>query len=99
MNSVTAETVMQKFEVLPENAKKEVDDFIDFLLQKRPPRKKKLDKKKLLEISQWTEEDIKAVEEAGKEINKRRRDIFIPSERKPGYRNKGSFHCGNGIIP
>jgi hypothetical protein len=89
---------MQKFEVLPESAKKEVADFIDRLLQKRPSRKKKLDKKKLLEISQWTEEDIKAIEEAGKEI-KKRRDIFIPSERKPGYRNKGSFHCGNRIIP
>ncbi|NIM11070.1 MAG: DUF2281 domain-containing protein [Candidatus Aminicenantes bacterium] len=76
MNSVTAERVMQKFEVLPENAKKEVDDFIDFLLQKRPPRKKKLDKKKLLEISQWTEEDIKAVEEAGKEINKWQLETF-----------------------
>jgi hypothetical protein len=67
---------MQKFEVLPENAKKEVDDFIDFLLQKRPPRKKKLDKKKLLEISQWTEEDIKAIEEAGKEINKWQLETF-----------------------
>jgi len=37
---------MQKFEVLPESAKKEVADFIDRLLQKRPSRKKKLDKKK-----------------------------------------------------
>lgn len=76
MSSVTAETVMQKFEILPENAKKEVDDFIDFLLQKRPPRKKKLDKKKLLEISQWTEEDIKVIEEAGKEINKWQLEAF-----------------------
>ena len=59
MRSVTSETVMQKFEILPESAKKEVADFIDRLLQKRPSRKKKLDKKKLLEISQWTEEDIK----------------------------------------
>ena len=76
MNSVTAETVMQKFEVLPESAKKEVADFIDRLLKKRPSRKKKLDKKKLLEISQWTEEDIKAIEEAGKEINKWQLETF-----------------------
>jgi hypothetical protein len=76
MSSVTSETVMQKFEVLPESAKKEVADFIDRLLQKRPSRKKKLDKKKLLEISQWTEEDIKAIEEAGKEINKWQLETF-----------------------
>jgi len=57
MSSVTSEAVMQKFEVLPENAKREVVDFIDFLLQKKTFRKKKIDKKKLLEISQWTEED------------------------------------------
>jgi hydrogenase maturation factor HypF (carbamoyltransferase family) len=76
MSSVTSESVMQKFEILPESAKKEVADFIDRLLQKRPPRKRKLDKKKLLEISQWTEEDIKVIEEAGKEINKWRLETF-----------------------
>jgi hypothetical protein len=70
MSSVTSETVIQKFEVLPESAKKEVADFIDFLLQKRPFRKKKLDKKRLLEISQWAEEDIKVIKEAGNGINK-----------------------------
>jgi hypothetical protein len=76
MSSVSSETVMQKFEVLPEAAKKEVVDFIDFLLQKKTSRKKKLDKKKLLEISKWTEEDIKAIEEAGKEINKWQLETF-----------------------
>jgi hypothetical protein len=76
MSSITLDTVKQKFEVLPESAKKEVSDFIDYLLQKRPSRKKKLDKKKLLEISQWTNEDIKAIEEAGKEINKWQLETF-----------------------
>lgn len=76
MNSVTLDAVIQKFEILPESAKREVADFIDFLLQKRFSRKKKTDKKMLLEISQWTEEDIKAIEDAGKEINKWQLETF-----------------------
>ncbi|HLP62778.1 MAG TPA: DUF2281 domain-containing protein [Candidatus Deferrimicrobium sp.] len=76
MSSVTLDAVIQKFEILPESAKKEVADFIDFLLQKRLSRKKKTDKKMLLEISQWTEEDIKAIEDAGKEINKWQLETF-----------------------
>jgi len=76
MSSVTSETVIQKFEILPESAKRQVTDFIDFLLQKRSPRKKKIDKKMLLEISQWTEEDIKAIKDAGKEINKWQLETF-----------------------
>jgi len=76
MSSVTLDVVIQKFEILPESAKKEVADFIDFLLQKRFSRKKKTDKKMLLEISQWTEVDIKAIEDAGKEINKWQLETF-----------------------
>ena len=76
MSLVTSETVIQKFEVLPQHAKREVVDFIDFLLQKRFTRKKKTDKKKLLEISQRSEEDIKIIEDAGKEINKWQLETF-----------------------
>ena len=76
MGSVSSETIMQKFEILPESAKKEVSDFIDFLIQKSKPRKKKIDKKKLLEISCWNDEDIKAIEDAGKEINKWQLETF-----------------------
>jgi hypothetical protein len=76
MSSLTLDAVIQKFEILPESAKREVADFIDFLLQKKFSRKKKIDKKMLLEISQWTEEDIKAVEDAGKEINKWQLETF-----------------------
>ena len=76
MNSVTSDTILQKFKILPENAKKEVSDFIDFLIQKKKPVKKKLDKKKLLEISCWDEESIKAIENAGKEINKWQPETF-----------------------
>lgn len=76
MSSISAESILQKFEVLPENAKREVADFIEFLLQKRPSKKKKIDKKALLEISQWTDEDIQAIEDAGKEINKWKVETF-----------------------
>lgn len=76
MNSVTSDTILQKFNILPENAKKEVADFIDFLIQKKKPVKKKLNKKKLLEVSCWSNEDIKAIEDAGKEINKWQPETF-----------------------
>jgi hypothetical protein len=36
MNSVSSEAIIRKFEVLPENAKREVADFIEFLAKKRP---------------------------------------------------------------
>jgi len=61
MGSVSTETIIQKFEILPEPAKREVSDFIDFLIQKKKAVKKKIDKKKLLEISCWNDEDIKVV--------------------------------------
>jgi hypothetical protein len=70
MGSVSTETIIQKFEILPEHAKREVSDFIDFLIKKKKPVKKKIDKTKLLEISYWNDEEIKAIEEAGKVINK-----------------------------
>ena len=57
MNSVSSEAIFRKFEVLPENAKREVADFIDFLAQKKKP------------IPNWDDEAIKAIEEAGEEIN------------------------------
>lgn len=76
MSSVTLDAVIQKFEILPDSAKREVADFIDFLLQKSFSRKKKPDKKMLLDISQWTEEDIKAIEDAGKGINKWQLETF-----------------------
>jgi hypothetical protein len=70
MSSVASETVIQKFEVLTEASKKEVVDSIDFRFQKKTSRRTRLDKKKLLEISTRTEENIEAIEEVEKEINK-----------------------------
>ncbi len=66
MSSVSFEALVNKFEILPEQAKKEAYDFVEFLIEKRAPKKKKIDKKKLLEVSCWSDEDIKAIEEAGR---------------------------------
>ena len=70
MSSVSSEAMILKFESLSERAKREVTDFMEFLVRKRKPGKTKIDKSKLLEISCWNDEDIKAIEDAGKEINK-----------------------------
>jgi hypothetical protein len=69
MSTVSSEAIMRKFEFLSENAKKEVADFIDFLAQKKKTKKKKPDKRKLLEVSCWDDEAIKAIEDAREEIN------------------------------
>ena len=66
MDSISAEAILQRYEILPERSKREVSNFIDFMMQKRRPRKKKIDKKKLLAISYWDDEDIEAIEDAGK---------------------------------
>ncbi|MCU0286292.1 MAG: DUF2281 domain-containing protein [Acidobacteria bacterium] len=41
MSSVTPDVVIQKFEIFPDSAKKEVAYFIDFMLQKRVLSRKK----------------------------------------------------------
>ncbi len=69
MSSVSFEALVNRFEILPEQAKKEAYDFIEFLIEKKAQKKKKIDKRKLLEVSCWSEDDIKAVEEAGKALN------------------------------
>jgi hypothetical protein len=76
MGSATCESIIQKFESLPEAAKREVSDFIDFLILKRKPKRGKIDKKKLLQISCWNDEDIKAIEAVGKEMNKWNLETF-----------------------
>ncbi|MCK4762631.1 MAG: DUF2281 domain-containing protein [Candidatus Aminicenantes bacterium] len=76
MDSVSSETIIQKYETLPGYAKREVADFIDFLVSRRKKPVKKKDKKKLLEVSCWSDEDIEAIEDAGKEINKWKPEAF-----------------------
>ena len=70
MNSVTAEMMIQKFEILPERAKKEALEFLEFLVQKSKPRKKKIDKKKiLLGMSYWNEDDARRLDEIRQHMN------------------------------
>lgn len=76
MSSLTLDALTQKYEALADQDKKTVFDFIDFLSQKRKPKKKKIDRKKLLEVSCWNDDDIKAIEDAGKFINKWQPETF-----------------------
>lgn len=69
MSSVLFEALVNKFEILPEQAKKEAYDFVEFLIEKRTPKRKKINKRKLLEVSCWSDEDIKVIEEAGRELD------------------------------
>jgi hypothetical protein len=61
MSSVSFEALVNKFEILPEQAKKEAYDFVEFLIEKRTPKRKKINKRKLLEVSCWSDEDIKVI--------------------------------------
>ena len=70
MSSASVEMLVQKFEILPDQAKKEALDFIEFLVQKSKPRKKKIDKKKiLLRMSYWNEEDAGRLDEVRQHMN------------------------------
>jgi hypothetical protein len=46
MSSVTVEMMIQRFEILSDQAKKEALEFLEFLVQKSKPVKKKTDRKK-----------------------------------------------------
>ena len=70
MSSASVEMLVQKFKILPDQAKREALDFIEFLVQKSKPRKKKTDKKKiLLKMSYWNEEDAGRLEEVRQHMN------------------------------
>ena len=77
MSSITFDQLAKKFELLPEQAKKEAYDFIEFLAQKKKHRKKKTDKKKLLlGMSVWSDEDIKALDNVRDHMNKWKPETF-----------------------
>ncbi len=71
MSSISFDVLANKFEILPEQAKKEVMDFIDRLSQKTVSKEKKIDRKKvLLDISCWNDDDIKLFDDVRQDINK-----------------------------
>lgn len=63
--------VQLKYEKLDPLAKKEVDDFIDFLLSKRSAKKsgEKSYEENLLRVSTWSEDDLKVFDENAKLFN------------------------------
>jgi len=77
MNSVSVDALVQKFEILPAQAQKEVYDFVEFLVEKQEPRKEKIDKKKiLLGMSYWDREDIKIIDDVKNHMNKWKPEAF-----------------------
>ena len=60
-----------KYNLLDKSGKKEIGDFIDFLLKKKQSRRNDLTtyKKNLLKISKWSDEDIAVMEENKRVLN------------------------------
>jgi len=63
---------MLEYELLDEQAKQEVADFVDFLLEKKG-RRKPLDsvsyQQNLLAVSIWSDEDLEPIEDARERFN------------------------------
>jgi len=58
-------TLQLKYEKLDSSARKEVEDFIDFLLTKKKKKPFNLAeyKKRIMDIPTWTDEDVEKFEE------------------------------------
>ncbi|NOY64060.1 MAG: DUF2281 domain-containing protein [Nitrospirae bacterium] len=63
------EDITLKIQSLSNNDKKEVLDFIEFLLNKKKSKKKTNLRKKLLQVSVWNKTDLKAIEKATDNLN------------------------------
>lgn len=64
--------ILLKYSLLDKTAKREVLDFMDFLLSKKRTIKKKPSsdyKKKILTVSTWTETDLKIFDENQKQFD------------------------------
>jgi hypothetical protein len=64
--------ILKKYNLLGESSKKEVLDFIDFLLNKdtKPPQKGLSDyKKKILTVSTWSDSDIDLIVQNQQKLN------------------------------
>ncbi len=68
-----------KYNLLNAFEKKEVSDFIDFLFSKKKNADKQPPgnyKKKILSVSVWSDEDLKAFEENSKQFNQWRPETW-----------------------
>jgi hypothetical protein len=64
--------LMMKYNLLDKLGQQEVNHFIEFLLSKKSSEKKQnlTDyKKKILQVSTWSDDDIKVFEENKKQLN------------------------------
>ena len=61
-----------KYRLLDKNSRKEINDFIDFLLSKRKIKKARVNteyKKRILSVSTWTDKDIEEFENNKSNLN------------------------------
>lgn len=71
MGNISANMINTRIKDLPSEARREVYDFIEFLMTRRIYKKKqKSSKEKLLSVSVWTKKDLSIFEEIGKDLNK-----------------------------
>ena len=64
--------VLLKYKLLNKSARQEVNDFLDFLLSKQKTEKNKpvtAYKKKILNVSTWSESDLNVFKESDKMFN------------------------------
>ena len=71
MNKVSIETITEELKDLPNDAIKQVYDFVGFLKSRQKPGlRNKLNKKILLDVSVWNKDEIDVIEGTRKDINK-----------------------------
>lgn len=71
-NTTKMEDILSKFNLLDKNAKREVVDFMDFLISKKRTIRRKLlsdYKKKILSVTTWTDEELKIFDENKRLLN------------------------------
>lgn len=68
MEKVTIEEITLKLADLSFVARKEIYDYMNFLLQKQK-KKKKTTREKLLHVSVWKDNELKAIENAGRSLS------------------------------
>ncbi len=70
MTLLTDDKIFKAIKELPKDKKKEVFDFIEFLLSKTRKRKKTKNADAILAVSVWNDEDISKIKTAGDEVSK-----------------------------
>jgi hypothetical protein len=69
MEPSSLESLTQKLGQLPYPKQQEVQDFIDFLIERQKFKRENINKKELLEISTWSDEDLEIFSEIRDRMN------------------------------